>query len=601
MFKLDILDSYSDCQLDGTSSFSFLNFASIGVLFKAPPPDSIAFFCDGMLLSYVLSKVTGKKILRVSFDFTSIAHQVFQHAEQQCKRIYLVGAHQADLDGFVDKLKKRYPALLIAGHHHGYFTDQQAMGICADICAAKSDILIVGLGAGNQERFIRQARASGFKGVAFSCGGFIRQEAMAPGYFYPAWVDRLNLRAFYRMYREPHTIRRYLLDYPRNFMQLLAMIAGRKVTLNILHPAVPTANRMRILFVFKDFKADGGVERVQRQLAEQFCHDGQQVDFFIMNGDRVDCGPTDAFRQINGSGGGWFSIGQSALHLRRIINRQQITHVIAAKEMANLCTRLATLGCQCQVIYTRHAALDSAEQKLNPTLLTLLYAFYLLGRGNVVTVSQGLKTNLSRRVPWRKARINHCPNAVITEQLADKAACALPRYLPATYLLAVGRLTEEKGFDLLLSAYAIAVKSSPLPDLVLVGTGPQLSALREQALRLGIAERVHFTGFLSNPYPLIKHARFFVLSSRHEGLPTALIEALALGTPVVASDCDTGPRELLDNGRLGILVKANDSQALAQGMIQALNQQPIRHEHTAVIQQYTSQQAAQAYYRVWNR
>jgi exopolysaccharide biosynthesis WecB/TagA/CpsF family protein len=602
MFTLDILDSYSDCQLDGASSFSFLNFASIGVLFNATQEDSMAFFCDGMLLSYFLSKVTGQKIVRVSFDFTSIAQQVFQRAESQQKKVYLVGARPAELDRFIDKLKKRFPALLIAGYHHGYFEEQQAKRVCAEIRDAGSDILIVGLGAGHQERFIRQARANGFTGVAFSCGGFIRQEAMTPGYFYPTWVDRYNLRAFYRMYREPHTIKRYLLDYPRNFMHLLAMLARRKVAINIVQ-STPAAARMRILFVFKDFKPDGGVERVQRQLANQFCLDGQQVTFFIMNGERADTAPTDTIRQI-GEPCSWgvFSVLNSALSLRRIIRQQQVTHVIAAKELANLCTRLATLGGNCRVIYTRHAALDSAEQTLNPALLAILYSFYLLGHGQVVTVSHGLKAGLTRRVPWGKTRIKHCPNAVVTEQLSAKAACPLPAHLPSNYLLAVGRLTEEKGFDLLLTAYAKALSQRPLPDLVLVGAGPEHGALHKQADQLGIAGRVHFTGFLSNPYPLIKQARFFVLSSRHEGLPTALIEALALGTPVLAADCDTGPRELLDNGRLGILVKANDVEALAEGIIQALNHSNgLRAAHLEVIKQYTSQQAAQAYYHVWNQ
>jgi exopolysaccharide biosynthesis WecB/TagA/CpsF family protein len=599
MFTLDILDSYSDCQLDGASSFSFLNFASIGVLFKSPQEDPIAFFCDGMLLSYFLSKVTGKKIVRVSFDFTSIAHRVFQRAESQQKKIYLLGARPAELDSFIDKLKKRYPALLIAGYHHGYFEDQQASHVCAEIRDANSDILIVGLGAGHQERFIRQARANGFSGVAFSCGGFIRQESMTSGYFYPAWVDRFNCRAFYRMYKEPHTIKRYLFDYPRNFMHLLAMIARRKVAINIVQPT-PAAARMRILFVFKDFKPDGGVERVQRQLADQFCHDGQQVVFFIMNGDCADTGPAE-IKQIGGSNGsGIVSICASAFTLRRIIRQQRITHVIAAKELANLCTRLATLGCNCRVIYTRHAALDTAEQQLNPTLLALLYSFYLLGRGQVVTVSQGLKAGLTLRVPWGKGRINHCPNAVVTEPLLAKAASTLPAHLPSNYLLAVGRLTEEKGFDLLLAAYALALRQSPLPDLILVGTGPERDALNTQAAQLDIADRVHFTGFLSNPYPLIKHAQFFVLSSRHEGLPTALIEALALGTPVLATDCDTGPRELLDNGRLGILVKANDAQALAEGILLAMGDRDRRPVPTSV-EQYGSQHAAQAYYQVWNR
>src|SRR5690606_9108720 len=104
---------------------------------------------------------------------------------------------------------------------------------------------------------------------------------------------------------------------------------------------------------------------------------------------------------------------------------------------------------------------------------------------------------------------------------------------------------------------------------------------------LGIQGCVQFCGFLANPYPLIRHARLLVLSSRHEGLPSVLIEALALGTPVLACDCETGPRELLDHGRLGILVRANDAEALAQGLVQALSVKSRPASAGHAVEQYT--------------
>jgi glycosyltransferase involved in cell wall biosynthesis len=177
--------------------------------------------------------------------------------------------------------------------------------------------------------------------------------------------------------------------------------------------------------------------------------------------------------------------------------------------------------------------------------------------------------------------------------------------LPNDYWLSLGRLVEPKGFDLLLDAYALALRSAALPDLVIVGDGPLLGALTAQAQRLGVAHRVHFTGFLSNPYPLLRQAKLFILSSVQEGMPTVLIEALALGTPILACDCETGPRELLDNGRLGQLVAVNDVPALASGMLQSLTSQgyvaPSAKMLTEAIHPYTSQYAAQAYYQVWNQ
>ncbi|WP_030128847.1 glycosyltransferase [Pseudomonas sp. QTF5] len=359
---------------------------------------------------------------------------------------------------------------------------------------------------------------------------------------------------------------------------------------------------MHILFILKDFKPEGGLERVQQRLARQFLKDGQRVSYFVMNGDTPD---DEGATTLNGGGNGIIGLFKSIVLLRRIIRREHATHLIAAKERANLCTWFATLGSPCKVIYTRHAALDCSEQKISPAVLRLLYALYLCGNGRVVTVSNGLRQSLAERVPWGRERIRYCPNAVVTEQLLSAAQTPMLTGLPAEFWLAVGRLVAPKGFHLLLDAYAMALRSAALPDLVIIGDGPQLAALTSQASRLGIEDRVHFTGFLSNPYPLIRQARLLILSSFHEGLPTVLIEALALGTPVLACDCETGPRELLDNGRLGDLVKVNDVPALAEGMLRSLTAQgqaaPGGQVAADAVRQYTSQYAAQAYYQVWNQ
>lgn len=232
MIKLELVGHYSAKLLEANQAYSFINFASIGRLFgEAPGP--VAYFCDGMLMSTFMSRVTGRSIDRVSFDFTSIAHQVLSSAEQQGKRVYFVGARQAELEVFLGKIRARYPQLTIAGSHHGYFDASQAEAIRADICRSQANILIVGLGAGLQEQFEQDALRAGFDGVAFTCGGFIRQEAMATRQYYPTLINRLHLRAFYRMYREPHTIKRYLIDYPSNFLQLLVMLARHKVAISV--------------------------------------------------------------------------------------------------------------------------------------------------------------------------------------------------------------------------------------------------------------------------------------------------------------------------------------------------------------------------------
>lgn len=232
MITLKIVRHYSPTLLDANQAYSFINFASIGSFLKQTP-GTVAYFCDGILMSAFMSRVTGLNIGRVSFDFTSIAHPVLGSAEQLGKRVYFVGARQDELERFIRKIKARYPKLIIAGYHNGFFDAAQARGIQTEICRSKANILIVGLGAGLQEQFEQDAQRSGFRGVAFTCGGFIRQEAMATHQYYPEVINRLHLRAFYRMYREPHTIKRYFVDYPSNFLQLLAMVVRRKVKINV--------------------------------------------------------------------------------------------------------------------------------------------------------------------------------------------------------------------------------------------------------------------------------------------------------------------------------------------------------------------------------
>ncbi|MFJ7283654.1 WecB/TagA/CpsF family glycosyltransferase [Pseudomonas sp. NPDC099000] len=232
MIRLELVGQFSPKLLEANQAYSFINFASIGSVFEQAP-GAVTYFCDGMLMSTFMSRVTGRRIGRVSFDFTSIADLVLRSAEQQGKRVYFVGARQTELELFVSKIKALYPRLTLAGYHNGYFNASQAEGIRADICRSEADILIVGLGAGLQEQFEQDALRAGFRGVAFTCGGFIRQEALATHNYYPALINRLHMRAFYRMYREPHTIKRYLIDYPNNFVHLLALIASRKVAISV--------------------------------------------------------------------------------------------------------------------------------------------------------------------------------------------------------------------------------------------------------------------------------------------------------------------------------------------------------------------------------
>ena len=139
----------------------------------------------------------------------------------------------------------------------------------------------------------------------------------------------------------------------------------------------------------------------------------------------------------------------------------------------------------------------------------------------------------------------------------------------APALLAVGRLSPQKGFDLLLSAFARLLPGAPGAHLTIAGTGPDEAALRRQAGELGIADRVTLRGFVDNPYPLMRAADCYVLSSRYEGFPNVALEALACGTPVVATAC-SGIDALVVPGVNGWIAPVGDVAGLADALARAV-------------------------------
>ncbi|CAN7195019.1 glycosyltransferase [Trinickia sp. LjRoot230] len=146
------------------------------------------------------------------------------------------------------------------------------------------------------------------------------------------------------------------------------------------------------------------------------------------------------------------------------------------------------------------------------------------------------------------------------------------------YIVSVARLDEiQKDHRTLLAAYASMVRKYALDEhLVVVGNGAHRGELEHLASELGIAARVHFLGHLDNPHPVMVGASVLVLSSKYEGMPMVLIEALALGKPIVATDCPTGPREILDHGKAGTLVPVGDAEALADAMARLLMDDALR-------------------------
>lgn len=167
-------------------------------------------FADGGLLVKAIKIAYGAIVKRRSFDMTSLAPIVFSYAVKTGKSVAIVATKQEMVEKAVANLEKSFQGLNIVYYRNGYFRDEQEMDDEAKkIVSLHPDILIVGMGVIKQEQFLLKVRNAGYQGIGFSCGGFIHQTSQDKAEYYPDWVDKHGLRFVYRMYKEPHTRKRY--------------------------------------------------------------------------------------------------------------------------------------------------------------------------------------------------------------------------------------------------------------------------------------------------------------------------------------------------------------------------------------------------------
>ncbi|NVK57352.1 MAG: glycosyltransferase [Alteromonadaceae bacterium] len=326
----------------------------------------------------------------------------------------------------------------------------------------------------------------------------------------------------------------------------------------------------KVLFVHKFFTVGGGVERVHKNLSVALGEAGVDSIFYVHDKTGESA---EGFARLQQDYSAFAADDSTSLtgklrYLFSLIKRKEINVLIAATETANMLALLCKIRYPAlSVVYTRHCAFDVSDQKLPPWAIKSLYAMYSITNGKIVAVSEALKKQIQNTLLFGKSKVKFIPNAVLQPAILELANKAPEVELPERYFCSVGRLVEQKGFDLLLQAYAKAYSyDNSLPELVIVGAGEDLDKLKSHASQLGIQQRVHFTGFTTNPYSIIQAADAFILSSRHEGMPTVLVEAMYLNTPVIAFDCPTGPSELITPNETGILVKALDTDDLATAM-----------------------------------
>ena len=370
--------------------------------------------------------------------------------------------------------------------------------------------------------------------------------------------------------------------------------------------STPSGQRIGI---FVEHLGSGGAEKIAVVLANGLADKGFAVDMLMWHGRGIinlrDVSPQIA--RINFSAEHPAGILRVIRLLMQYLRQKKPVVVFTHLEKPSL---LAIVG-GLLVGYRRivpciHIDLDtyaSINNRLRRRLLNCLVAMFYHLAPQVIAVSEGAgraaRRLLSPFGPPVRVVYNGFDLAALTSKSQQPVEEVWLRNKTVPIVVSCGRLQQQKAFEVLLRAFTDLHRTMPA-RLVILGEGPEHEALLSLARTLGVAEDVSLPGFVDNPIAWFAKSDLFVMSSRCEGHPLVLIEALAAGIPVISTDCPSGPREILENGRFGVLVPVDDVAALAEAMLRALKNRPEinKAELAKHLQEYSVENMIAGYLRV---
>lgn len=309
-------------------------------------------------------------------------------------------------------------------------------------------------------------------------------------------------------------------------------------------------------------------------LAEGLARRGNHVDIVVIKANEEYA--LDTYPNCRVVGLGASSAPQALFRLARYLNSACPEVMISAKDRFNLLCMVANLlyRRKCVHVMTIHNTISRSQpRRLRDRLVLRAVRAAYSWADVLVAVSKGVADDLVEFTGIERSRVKVIYNPIVSDRLYDLSSVPLsdPWFasdsLPV--VLGVGRLAPEKDFPTLIRAFGI-VASKCAARLVILGDGPERYVLERLIDRLRLNDSVRILGFVENPYQYMARAHLIALSSRTEGLPTVLVEGMALGRKIVATDCPYGPAEILDNGRYGLLVPVGDAEELANAIVTAL-------------------------------
>ncbi|MCE5253300.1 MAG: glycosyltransferase [Actinomycetia bacterium] len=355
----------------------------------------------------------------------------------------------------------------------------------------------------------------------------------------------------------------------------------------------------RTISVFIPSLAGGGAERVMVNLCNGFIQRGYEVDMVLLERSGpylADMSPEVRVVDLKKS-----SVRAGVLPLAHYLRSASPDVMFSALDHANLGALIARLVARgsTRVIPTVHTShmVPGRKSSFHETALVPLLRWLYPSADAIVGVSQGVAEDVAVRfrVPRPKVRLIY--NPVITPRMHLLAVEPVDHpwleNQEVPVVVAVGRLTAAKDYPTLLAA-ARLLRQRRAVRLLILGEGEERPNLERLVESLGLGEDVSLPGFVDNPFRYVARASAFVLSSAWEALPTALIEALALGIPIVSTACQNGPAEILQGGRFGRLVPVGDADALADAIDQAIGSPPVEIP-TEVLEPFTVDGALDRY------
>jgi glycosyltransferase involved in cell wall biosynthesis len=382
--------------------------------------------------------------------------------------------------------------------------------------------------------------------------------------------------------------------------------------------SAPPGSAGRIAFLLDNMEG-GGVQRMTLALAGEFARHGYGSDVLVCRneGELLPIVPTSVRLLDLGTGSALATCGlamasgayiATAVAVDQLLSRRWLRYarclppltrylaterpacLIAATPRINILAVLATRASRSTTrsIVTERISIgaklaDRPEFRFR-RLIPLMKRSYRLA-SQVVAVSEDLADDVATQLSLSRAQVLAIHNPVIGPEFGAALSEPLddPWFCPGAppVVLSAGRSSHQKDFATLLRAFADVRRQQPCRLMILgqqTGRSRQLRSRQLIALsdELGIRDDVRLHGFVLNPFPYMAHAAVFVLSSRYEGLPGVLIQAMACGTPVVSTACPTGPREILEDGRYGRLVPVGDATALGKAILDTLAEPPER-------------------------